>query len=67
MGPSNAEVLIYIQEHPGCTCFEISRALDVLPAHVSVELRVLRARNAITSDGNTKGTRYTAVKSAKKR
>jgi DNA-binding MarR family transcriptional regulator len=60
--PANVDVLLYIQENPGCKCVDIAKALETSPAHVSVELRVLRFRGVIVSDGNTKGTRYTAVK-----
>jgi predicted transcriptional regulator len=58
---TSTEVELFIRDNPGCRCVEIAAALETSPAHVSVELRVLRERGAITSDGNTRGTRYTAV------
>lgn len=62
----NAEdVLRYIRKSPGARCYQIAEALDAPASYVSVELRALRRRGAITSEGNTRGTRYTAVKGAK--
>jgi DNA-binding MarR family transcriptional regulator len=61
MPPANEDVLIFIRENPGCLCVDIARALETSPAHVSVELRVLRERGVIVSDGNTRGTRYTVT------
>jgi hypothetical protein len=65
--PACEDVLLFIRDNPGCRCIDIAAALESSPAHVSVELRVLRERGAIVSDGNTKGTRYTVTPPERKK
>lgn len=55
------EVLAYIHDNPGCLCVEIARALRTTAPHVNIELRALRERGEIVSDGNTRATRYRAT------
>jgi len=54
-------VLIYVRKHPGSTCGEIARKLEEKPALVSLALRELRAAGKLTSEGNTRGTRWSAT------
>jgi hypothetical protein len=52
-------VLIYLRKHPGSTCGEIALKLEEKAALVSLALRELRAAGKLTSEGKTRGTRWT--------
>ncbi len=58
-----ARVLIFVRKHPGSTCGEIALKLEEKPALVSLVLRELRAAGKVTSEGNTRGTRWTLAAS----
>lgn len=54
-------VLAAVRAAPASLCVEIARTLNSTPARVGVLLKELRAAGRVTSEGRTRGTRWTAT------
>ena len=60
-----AAIMSYVRHYPGSTCFAIAAGIGERTWYVSGELRALRAAGKLTSTGNTRGTKWTAVTRAR--
>jgi DNA-binding IscR family transcriptional regulator len=54
-------VLRFVRKHPGFTCEQLAAKLGESPALLSVVLRQLRKAGLLASDGNTRGTKWSAA------
>lgn len=55
---TSAAIVTYVRRNPGVTCQQIAAGIGERSAIVSVELKSLRAAGKVTSQGNTRGTRW---------